>query len=245
MKKKIKKLSNKFLKLFGYKFSRITCLNDESMQLFTLLNYLNVDTLFDIGSNEGQFVKSLRHAGYDNKVVSFEPLSAAYKKLVANSIADDQWYVHPRCAIGCHKANVEINISSNSVSSSILELCEVHKDNAPNSTFIGKESTNVVCLDSVASEYLKPNSRAFIKIDTQGYELDVLKGCKKTLDDTVGLTCELSLTELYKGQALWTEIVKFLESNDFYIWALQRGFSNAQTGQWFQMDGIFVNRKFL
>ena len=45
MKKKIKKLSNKFLKLFGYKFSRITCLNDESMRLFTLLNYLNVDTL--------------------------------------------------------------------------------------------------------------------------------------------------------------------------------------------------------
>ena len=63
---------------------------------------------------------------------------------------DPLWDVYPRCAIGDHNGEVEINIAGNSESSSILPMLESHRSAAPDSAYQGKEIVPIKTLDDVA-----------------------------------------------------------------------------------------------
>ena len=56
-----------------------------------------------------------------------------------------------------------------------------------------------------------------IKIDVQGFELEVLKGAEKILAKTNHLILEVSETEIYQNQPLSSEIITFLEDRNFKI----------------------------
>ena len=90
------------------------------------LRHSHIDLVIDIGANEGQFAKELRAGGYSGRIVSFEPLSAAHRRLLQESNRDSAWHVHPRCALGDRLGEIELNISGNSVSSSILPMLASH-----------------------------------------------------------------------------------------------------------------------
>ena len=100
-------------------------------------------------------------------------------------------------------------------------------------------------MESVADRYLTPESKLFIKIDTQGFEWQVLDGAHETLQQVRGVLCELSLVPLYDGQRLWRDIVDRLDADGFMLWALQKGFTDPCTGQSLQMDGIFLRQDLL
>ena len=97
-------------------------------------------------------------------------------------------------------------------------------------------------LDSIADKYLDANSQLFLKIDTQGYEWQVLDGAIETLKRAKGVLCEVSLVPLYEGQKVWLDVIGRLESEGFLLWALQKGFVDHRTGQSLQMDAIFLRR---
>ena len=100
-------------------------------------------------------------------------------------------------------------------------------------------------LDSVAKHYMTPESKLFIKIDTQGFEWQVLDGARETLQQACGVLCELSLVLLYDGQRLWRDIVDRLDGEGFMLWALQKDFTDPRTGQSLQMEGIFLRQDLL
>ena len=95
--------------------------------------------------------------------------------------------VHEQAALGDHNGFVDINISKNSVSSSILPMLSSHFEAENNSVYIGREKTPIITLDSVAKKYLTQSSNCFIKIDTQGYEWQVLDGAINTLKNSKGI----------------------------------------------------------
>ena len=99
--------------------------------------------------------------------------------------------------------------------------------------------------DSIASQYLNNESNIFLKIDTQGFEWEVLEGAKDTLHLAKGVIVELSLVPLYDGQRLWKDIINKLENEGFTLWALQEVFTDPNTGQSLQFDGIFLKNKLL
>nr|WP_255705758.1 MULTISPECIES: FkbM family methyltransferase [unclassified Ectothiorhodospira] len=203
------------------------------------LNHFDVDLIFDVGANAGQYALEMRSIGYKGKIVSFEPLTDAHSRLLGNASKDRLWDVHERTAIGDKEGKVEINSSQNSVSSSILHMLESHKEAASTSGYIGKETVDLNTLDSIGRKYIKPNSRYYIKIDTQGFESQVLDGAKDILRDAVGVQLELSLAPLYEGQTLWRDLIDRLEREGFTLWALQQGFTNKENGRTLQTDGIF------
>ena len=84
-----------------------------------------------------------------------------------NFSGDICWIVHDRTAIGDYMGVIEINISKNSFSSSVLPMLNSHSDLEPNSVYIGSEKISVITLDSIADKYLNKSSNCFIKIDTQ------------------------------------------------------------------------------
>jgi FkbM family methyltransferase len=198
--------------------------------------------VFDIGANEGQFAREIREHGYSRKIISFEPLTSARKALLSFASHDPGWQVHEQSAIGDKDGEIEIHIAGNSVSSSVLPMLESHSSAAVGSTYVGSERVPIFKLDSIANPYLDKNSNLFIKIDTQGYEWQVLDGAGKTLKQAQGVLCELSLVPLYNEQRLWRDIVDRLDRQGFILWALQKGFTNPKTGQSLQMDGIFVRK---
>ena len=79
-----------------------------------------------------------------------------------------------------------INVSENSVSSSILEISNEHIKNAPESKFINKQSIDQRKLEDILDEISINNQNLFLKIDTQGYEFQVLQGCQKILEKFKG-----------------------------------------------------------
>lgn len=238
----IKNIIQKIMHKSGYEVRRYFPANSPATQIVSALKFANADILFDIGANEGQFAREIREHGYRGRIVSFEPLSSVRKRLLSYVSQDHSWEVHDQSAIGDRDGEIEINISSNSVSSSVLPMLELHSDAAKASAYIDSETVPIVMLDTVAVRYLSQESKLFIKVDTQGFEWQVLDGADETLRQTQGLLCELSLVPLYDGQRLWRDIVDRLDAEGFMLWALQSVFSDPKTGQILQMDGIFLRR---
>ena len=170
--------------------------------------------------------------------MSFEPLSTAHRELAAAAASDPLWSVHERCALGDRQGLVALNVAGNSVSSSILEMAAAHAAAAPDSAYVGHEETALVTLDAVAQKYLGGTHRPFLKIDTQGFEWQVLTGAEQTLPSIHGVLCELSLVVLYEGQHLWREMIDRLEAAGFTLWGLQPGFMDRR-GRNLQSDAIF------
>jgi len=236
MKKLIKKIFNKF----GFEIHRLQPQSDSGVQVIAAMKKVDINVLFDIGANTGQFSSEIRRKGFDGKIISFEPLTSAREKLIHQASKDKNWFIHSRTAIGDRKGVIDINISKNSYSSSILPMLETHSNAAINSEYIGTEKTPIITLDSIADSYLDEYSNCFLKIDTQGYESQVLDGAFKTLTKAKGVLCELSLVELYEGQNLWKDIITRLEKEGFQLWSIQRGFTDKKNGRTLQIDGVFL-----
>jgi len=99
-----------------------------------------------------------------------------------------------------------------------------------------------VRLDELLQTYLSTRRAAsyFIKIDTQGFEWQVLDGASEALKNAKGVLCELSLAPLYEGQRLWRDIVDRLEGEGFTLWALLKGFTDNRKGRSLQVDAVFL-----
>jgi FkbM family methyltransferase len=210
-----------------------------AMQVVSSLQKFGVDVVLDVGANKGQFASEIRQSGYAGRIVSFEPLSQAHSELLQVSAGDPMWDAYPRCALGDHNGEEEINIAGNSESSSILPMLESHRSAAPESAYQGKEIVPIKTLDAVVGQYLKDARAAFLKIDTQGFEWQVLDGARDTLPHIKGILVELSLVPLYEGQRLWREVIDRLEAEGFTLWAFKPVFSDQATGRTLQVDGIF------
>ena len=94
-------------------------------------------------------------------------------------------------------------------------------------------------LDAVAAQYVSKVQNPFVKIDTQGFEWQVLNGAPETRMRTRGIMVELSLIPLYSGQRLWRDVVDRLELDGFALWAIQPGFVDPRNGRTLQVDAVF------
>jgi len=214
-----------------------------AFHLVSSLRKFEIDLILDVGANTGQFASEIRLCGYEGRIVSFEPLSRAHSQLLQSSDGDSMWEAYQRCALGDHNGEVEINIARNSESSSILPMLDSHLTAAPESEYEGKEIVPIKTLDAVAWQYLKDVSAPFLKIDTQGFEWQVLDGARETLPHIKGILVELSLLPLYEGQHLWREVTDRLEAEGFTLWAFRPVFSDQASGRTLQVDGIFYRNR--
>jgi FkbM family methyltransferase len=232
-----KKIIKNILRNYGYNITLTTTTSNSTLQLVKCLENFNIDLLFDIGANTGQFAEDIINYGYKNKIISFEPLTTAHNILIKNALNFPNWFVYERCAIGDYDGSTLINISENSVSSSILEMTSNHTDASIDSKYIGKEEVNIFKIDTIIKNYNFSN--AFLKIDAQGYENLVINGSLNSITNIKGILCETSLIELYKGQLLWKEMIIKFENLGYNLWAIQKGYSDPRNGQTLQLDLIF------
>ena len=203
-----------------------------------LMGQKKIDLILDVGANVGQYGRRTRSAGYAGRIVSFEPLSSAYKKLAECVNKDPNWEA-VNIALGEDDGEAEINISSNSQSSSILDMLPSHVSAAPESDYIGHEKISINKLDSVFKDFWKPGDNVFLKIDAQGYERNVIEGAPLSLEHISGIQMELSFVPLYEGEALIAEMINYMDEKGYTLMSVDPTYGNRETGQTLQADCLF------
>jgi len=214
--------------------------SDSKSRMIKLLSNYNINIVFDVGANIGQYAIELRNLGYKSKIHSFEPLSIAFEKLKKNSGSDPMWTVH-NYALGDKNYKSEINIAGNfnSTSSSLLDMLPYHEEVAPKSKYIGTEEIDVKSIDSIFDDFCNPDDNIYLKIDTQGYEKNVLDGAINSLKRISTIQLEMSIMPLYKDELLFNEMYEVLFKKGYRMVSLESGVPDATTGQLLQVDGIF------
>ncbi|MBI6630993.1 FkbM family methyltransferase [Pontibaca salina] len=230
-----KKLIQKQLNHFGWEIKRVN--SGDISDLVGTLNSRGAVKLLDVGANLGQYASSVFAAGFKGEVVSFEPLGNIHAKLAQNAASNPRWRVHERCAVGAAAGTVTINRAANAVSSSVLTIEEAHVSAAPTSKFTCAEEVTVIALDDLPLADLE---WTFLKIDTQGFEGQVLEGAAQLLPEIAGVQLEISIAPLYKDQADYFEIFDVMHAAGLRLWSVEPGFRDPRTRQLLQFDAIFL-----
>jgi FkbM family methyltransferase len=204
---------------------------------FLALN--GVDVVLDVGAATGGYGMGLREGGYQGRICSFEPLEDAFTVLERTAADDPRWSCL-RLALGPEPGMAEINVAGNSDSSSLLAMGERHARSAPESVYIGTETVEVSTVDAVQERLVGSGERVFLKLDVQGFELEVLRGAESALPRFHGVQAELSLVPLYERAPSWTEVITYLQDRGFHVAQLQPVFADPATGEVLQVDGIFT-----
>src|SRR6185312_15621300 len=160
----------------GLEVRHLRSSNSEYQVLKDVLRASRPDVVLDIGANLGQFAQLVFEVGFRGSVISFEAQPQVHHELVRRAARAPRWIVADCCALGSASGAIEMNISANSLSSSLLPMRREHADAAPTSRYISKQLVKLERLDDVAARVVPPGASLFMKIDTQGYEREVLDG---------------------------------------------------------------------
>lgn len=181
-----------------------------------LLERLKVDVLLDVGANRGQFARSIRRGGYRGEIISFEPIQAEYQKVATLSWREKKWRTF-NTAIGSENGQKAFNVithGNGTVYSSFLEPA-----GAPEVT--QQVTVPIQRLDMLLPHLVKPQERVFCKSDTQGYDMEVLKGAGDWLQRFVGVQVEVSVKAIYQGTPHFTQMIAYLETAGFSLMELR------------------------
>jgi FkbM family methyltransferase len=214
---------------------------DFSYRFVFALQTQGIGTVIDVGANVGQFGVDLRRSKYGGAILSVEPLEDAYQQLVRQAQGDPTWTT-ARAAVSDAPGTLTMNVSANSVSSSVLPMRGEHTSAAPEARYVRTEQVPATTVDELVAKHGIDPASTLLKIDVQGYEKAVLDGAKETLSQFAGVRTEMSLTPLYDGQTLLPEMITYLDGLGFDLWQVERGFTDPVTRRVLQMDGVFFRR---
>lgn len=237
----LKKLIKRQIEKAGYRIIKPNLRQDHLLRRMKLLDTYEINKILDVGANTGQYASIIRNAGFNGKIMSFEPLSAAYKTLKNNSNSDYNWEAL-NFGLGNFDGESLINISGNTESSSFLNMLPAHIRIRPESKFVGTEKVNIKKLDSIFNNLVNEGDTVFLKIDAQGYEYNILEGARNSLNNIEGLQIEMSIEQLYEGEKLICEMIGYLGAKGYKLMSIEPGSVDYSTGQMFQVDGIFFKR---
>lgn len=229
---------NAFMHKMGLDFRRYP--TADMRNLISYLSENNVTVCIDAGANTGQYAQRLRASGYKGQIISFEPQSKPFAILSRKAKPGGQWKAY-NLGLGDKDEMTQINISRNSVSSSVFEFAEgnVSVNASPQSAYIGKEQIQLRRLDGLIDE-LQIEEKLFLKIDAQGYESKILEGAEGCFRNIFALQLELSCIPIYAGEKLFDEMKQYVEAKGFYVASLESGFIDPKSGRLLQVEAIFL-----
>ena len=126
-----------------------------ALRLRTILRQYKINLVLDVGANRGQFAAGIRNLGYEQRIVSFEPLASAFEKLKTAAQNDPNWQIC-NFALGKENREQKIHRSQESSFSSFLKSTEWSEKHFGKTSAGGTEETVTVRrLDEVLNETVK------------------------------------------------------------------------------------------
>lgn len=234
-----------FLRKRGYHVFRSDYLDKAnlSLHLRNLLTTQQIDCIFDVGANKGQYYSFLREAvGFRGLVISFEPVKRLHHFLQERAAADPKWVVYG-CALGRTTGTAAFNVMKGDQLSSFRMPSTNSTDRFHvSNTVVAVEHVAVRTLDEVYDEAVAHHrfSRPYLKIDAQGFDLEVARGGGGCLGHFVGLQSEASVLPLYEGAPIFEDTLAFFKGRGF----APSAFFPVATDQKLRLidcDCVFVN----
>ena len=186
-------------------------------QLRDLLAQMKINVVLDVGAYIGNYAAELRTTGYKGKIISFEPIPDSYERLEARMHRDPLWCGQP---FGLSDENREalMNTFSRGDFNSLLPL---RKDSevaySLESSSRNQTTIQLRRLDAVLPQLIEGIQfpRVFMKIDTQGHDLSVVKGASGVLNSIVSLQSELPALQIYDGMASMSTVLEYYSTCGF------------------------------
>ena len=194
-------------------------------------------SVIDVGAHHGQFALFARHRFPHAQLFCFEPLPDAQQILrqVFTQAAQIEFF---EVALGPDKTVAQaMHVSRLDDSSSLLPITRRYTTAFPGTEEATSISVPVTRLDDVLADPA-PARPCLLKIDVQGYELEVLRGGEQTLRGVDEVFVECSFVELYTGQALAGELIAHLWSRGFKLTGVF-GIKRDIAGRCLQADVLF------
>ena len=132
-----------------------------------LFETYHIDLVLDVGASNGGYAREIRANNYHGRIYSFEPRAAAFRALKESSLSDKKWDAM-NCALGKADGSLEIHISANGDSSSILELAQGSGSELVQVSYVDKEIVSVVTLDGLFDSIHQNSKNILLKMDVQG-----------------------------------------------------------------------------
>ena len=193
----------------------------EELHLKRFFEHFQVDCVFDVGANAGQYADMLRdRVGFKGPIISFEPNHAMADQLRQKMKKDPNWHFEP-VALSAAVGEATFNIMDGSEFSSLLQPQRNEYDSAhtEQNKVMRKETVKTSTLKIEYQKYKQKLgfSRPFLKMDTQGNDVIVVKSAEKMIDSFVGLQSELAIKRLYTGAPYFQEAIAFYQSKGFEL----------------------------
>lgn len=197
-------------------------------------------TVLDVGAHDGEISGQLSCLFRPAFVGLVEPLPQMAKVLRSRSFASRQLVFE--CALGSQSGEAILNVLASLPSSSLLEPAEglealFHRPMEQ----VQSVQVPIRTLDSVFEE-CRLDQLDLLKIDVQGYELQVFQGGLRTLAHTRMVVTEVSFFEHYLHQPQFVDIYVFLRGQGFELLRLFGHLLDAN-GRPLQCDAVFVNSR--
>ncbi|MBB4933839.1 FkbM family methyltransferase [Lipingzhangella halophila] len=205
-----------------------------------LLRHYQVNCVFDVGANIGQYGRRLRQHGYTGRIVSFEPVATMTEKLRRAAENDPEWWVYPY-ALGREERVDTINVVYGSMSS-ILDPTTFGNERYKRFRNTRSQEIDIRRLDSLMDEALKgiDAPRSYLKLDTQGYDLEAFAGAGVYKSEFVGLQSEVALMRIYEGMPRMAEAIEAYEAEGFEITGMFPVTREETTGRVLEFDCVMV-----
>ena len=211
-----------YWRFLNYRFINIRNLyrDFEQNHLRRLLSSYDVDCVFDVGANYGQYAEMLRRkANFRGLIISFEPIPAAAAILRYKSRSDKSWIIEEIALSGSSGEQV-FNIMNSSQFSSLNKPRHDKTRLFESENTVGEEiSVKVETLDA-AYQRLKMEykfSNPFLKMDTQGCDVQIVSNSISALKQFVGLQSELAIKKLYENSVDFRDALTIYEDCGFSL----------------------------
>ena len=209
-------------RFFGYEIVplRETKVRDFALHLRAVLAHQNIDCILDVGANVGQYHDFLRDKVlYGGPIVSFEPVGRNIDRLHERARFDSAWHIEGY-ALGAAEGTLPLNVMVSDQFSSFLEpdhsrVQDLGELNVPSHV----ETVVVRTLDAVLPTLRERLGfeRPYLKLDTQGFDMEVLRGGSSSLATVLALQTEASVIGIYKSMPTYMETIRYLGERGFHL----------------------------
>ena len=198
-----------------------------------LFKHADIDLILDVGANSGQTYESFRWAGFKGPICSFEPNPEMFKQLAKQP--GEQWQRLPYALsslTGQAEFFITDNDNSNGLQAPLLEKLKVKS----------KINVQTYRLDELWSRENFSARNVFLKIDTEGHDMEVVKGASGILDRIHLIMMETSPLPRYQGEPPFSVVVNNMNDMGFLICRVEKIISSPGVGMDTALDVVFARR---
>lgn len=188
--------------------------------LCALFEKYEIDVVVDVGANTGQYRDLLRNnINFNGHILSFEPIKIFTEQMKARAKNDSAWDIY-NCALGGAPGEALINVASETTLTSFLSPNAALNEGLWGDGSIARtEIAQIRTLDDVlaAAGIDCKRKRVYLKLDTQGFDLEVLKGATKSIENIVALQTEASIVPIYENMPSYRMALDYLDNLGYQI----------------------------